>query len=185
MHLQCEETVPNDVSHGLIPKDLRKLRFNPGFYTSVNLELPFSVQSRYKLRPSLHCEVCNTMRGACHCTWVSRHPGPHWMLRIPGAGQSLNIRPLDVFLPTAASLPPLTDQVMKLSPQVTFATETHPSSDSSFLCRDLKRVGTYRAIPQLPLCSPRILTPTPQSLRPMAQKMVLPQEELCGQQCLR
>lgn len=68
---------------------------------------------------------------------------------------------------------------------VTFAAETHPSSDSSFLCRGLKRVGTYRAIPQLPLCPPGILTPTLQSLSPMARKMVLPQEEPRGQQCLR
>lgn len=90
MHLQCEERVPNDVRHGLIPKDSKKLRFNPGFYTSViNLELPFSAQSRYKLRPSLHYEICNTMRGAFHCTWVGGHPGPHWMSHILGTGQSL------------------------------------------------------------------------------------------------
>lgn len=100
-------------------------------------------------------------------------------------GKAYTPGPWTSFFPRLPLSHPLQTKSCSSAPQVTFATETHPSSDSSFFCRGLKRVGTYRAIPQLSLCPPRILTPTPQSLSPMARKMVLPQEEPCSQQCLR
>ena len=61
-HLQPNGTVSNHVSHGVIPKDIRKLRFNPFFLNiSIALELPFSVQLRFRLRPLFPLEVCNTV----------------------------------------------------------------------------------------------------------------------------
>lgn len=67
---------------------------------------------------------------------------------------------------------------------MTFARETHPSSNSSFLCRGFQRVGTHTATPQFPLShTPDPQTPKPplQHLNPMAPKMLLlPEEHVAG-----
>ena len=83
---QPNETVSNHVSHGVIPKDIRKLRFNPFFFNiSIALELPFSVQLRFRLRPLFPLEVCNTvLQTPFTAKWWVDTPGPHWTLHIPG-----------------------------------------------------------------------------------------------------
>lgn len=57
-----------------IPEDSRKLRFDLVSYTSINLELSFSVQRRNQLRASLPVEVCGPV------LWgLSLHAVGGWM----------------------------------------------------------------------------------------------------------
>lgn len=74
MHLQTEVLGPKHVSRGLIPEDSRKLRFDLVSYTSINLELSFSVQRRNQLRASLPVEVCGPVLWA-----LSLHAVGGWM----------------------------------------------------------------------------------------------------------
>lgn len=96
------------MSHGLSPKDSRKLRFNPGFNTSINLEPPFSVKSRYKLKPPLSSEVYDIVSAVGPFTAHGQvnTPIPHWMLHIAGGRAELTSLALG-FLSSCCHLSPI------------------------------------------------------------------------------
>ena len=129
MHLQPKGIVSNHVSHGLIPKDSRKLRLNPVILIpALTLNHP-SVYS-----PDLSWDHHWSLGSVTHASdpltkqwWVD----PQVLIRyctVQESWQSLCRWLLDFWVPTATSLLTLADQVMKFSPKVTFTTETHPSS---------------------------------------------------------